>query len=253
MPLPESNSDAAKQMRCVVILGQLARSTAIHVLQPTHLFPANGCIGSVLTRQARDDSRKESAIRALFQAMLPNEHDAYATRAVDRACKEVMALTERLLGPDRSTEFTNQLKALVQEACVIWREIRRSEFAIEPSFEENSSDWDWDELWFDAGKPVIGQQKRRGDVERERVALVVFPRLLAIDEESEYPESQGVLFMKSQTRIAQEETERPPPGSSPLRRSPTVSRKSPRTRKTSTEGQSIPTTAESHSFLGGRA
>lgn len=205
LPMPRSNSNAAKQMRCVVILGSLARAVVEHVFQPTYLLPGSSGIRSLLTCQAQEDSRKEAAFRAMTQALLPTKQDTAASDAVARACDEVIGFIRGLI-PDEEAGFKKRLQALVEEACAGWGEIRRSEFAIEPSFDlRDHANWGWDQLRFEAGQLVISEWEERAGAGQDEILFAVFPRLYLSDQSGRAPETHGVGFMKSQSIAANEE------------------------------------------------
>ncbi|KAK3625363.1 hypothetical protein LTR56_020448 [Elasticomyces elasticus] len=204
LPMPRSNSDAAKQMRCVVILGSLARAVAKHIFQPTY-FPDCSGIRSVLTFQAQEDSRKEAAFRAMVQALLPTRQNPAASDAVARACDEVMGIIRGVL-PNEEVGFRKRLQALVEEACAVWGKIRRSAFAIEPSFDlRDYPNWSWGELRFEAGQPVISEREQGAGAGQDETLFAVFPRLYISDQTGRVPEIHGVGFMKSQSTAANEE------------------------------------------------
>src|ERR1700761_7601698 len=90
LPIPQSNSEAAKQMRCAVIMAIVARTIDAHIFQPTYLLSPNSGIRPLLTRLAQEDSRRESALRALIQTMLSQEQSTAADKCIAQTCDDVM-------------------------------------------------------------------------------------------------------------------------------------------------------------------
>ncbi|KAM0714628.1 hypothetical protein Q7P37_009924 [Cladosporium fusiforme] len=76
LPLPESNSQAAKEMRSVAVLASVTRIIVRQLFRPTYLLAANSGLEDVLIRQVKDHSAKESNLKAAFLALLPQEQEA---------------------------------------------------------------------------------------------------------------------------------------------------------------------------------
>ncbi|KAM0721325.1 hypothetical protein Q7P37_003029 [Cladosporium fusiforme] len=76
LPLPESNSQAAKEMRSVAVLASVTRIIVRQLFRPTYLLAANSGLEDVLIRQVKDHSAKESNLKAAFLTLLPQEQEA---------------------------------------------------------------------------------------------------------------------------------------------------------------------------------
>ena len=250
-PIPQSNSDAAKQMRCALIMASLARAIDAHIFQPTYFLSADSGIRNLLTRQAQDESRKESAVRALIQAMLPKEQDTVATSRVAQACGDVMQDVGGLLPSEAERTFKERVTDIAEEARDIWREIQRSKYAVEPNFVlRHYYDWSWQQVRFDGNNAVFvdGSQSTNG---MDEPLFTIFPRFYISDEEGQEPVTHGVLFMRSQTLEARRELEQEPP-SPRAGRSNSILTRLQRPRKVS-PGTPTNNNEESRSFLDQRS
>jgi len=142
LPIPQSNTNAAKQMRCVAIMANIARAIDTYILQPTDFLPSNGGLRGLLARQAQDESRQEAALRAMFQALLLTQQDTTTTSRIAEACNNVMHDVGGLLPREVVATFKGELIDIVENTRDIWRQVRRSRDAVEPSFVRTQySDW----------------------------------------------------------------------------------------------------------------
>ncbi|KAK1093100.1 hypothetical protein LTR48_003000 [Friedmanniomyces endolithicus] len=198
MPMPEGNTDAGKHMRCVAILGSLARGFTDSLFQPTYLLPENSGIRDMLLRQANADPERESTLRALLQGSLPNEQEHAASKRVETVCNRLMMEVSFLLSSDENARLQKSLTILADEASEAWREICCFTEAVAPSFEiVQFTEWSWNSLIYKAGRLVIDEQAQQAGDNREQIVFVVFPRLY---DGERHPETHGVLFMWSEAQ-----------------------------------------------------
>lgn len=209
----------------------VARVLDANIFQPTYLLGPGSGFRELLVEQARDESRKESALRSSIHALLPKRQAASAAARVEQACNEIIQVVQGILPGDSLPEFQERLEEIVHEACNRWGHVVRSESAIEPSFSrEDYSDWAWHELRFDAGKTTVTVRTRESNEDAEGDLLVVFPRCYTWDRDGDNPVSHGVVLSSSQVMAArQEDAER-------QSKSRTLSTKRTRTRRVSNDG-----------------
>lgn len=240
-------------MRSVVILASLAHTIDFHIFQPTYFLPPNSGIRNLLTRQAQDESRKESAIRAMAQALLPRDQDTVASGRVIQACDELIQDFGALLPPEGATKFRENLKEIVEDARDVWRNILRSRDAVEPSFAlQYYRDWIWHEMRFENGRAVVRDHTQDANADRDIPLFAIFPRMCISEEGGQDPVTHGVLFTRSQTLAAREETEQQP--SSPgLGRGHSVLTRRLRPRQPSASARSKTDEPEPQSFLDRRS
>ena len=226
----------------------------MHIFQPTYFLPTNAGIRDLLTRQAQEDSRKESALRAMMQAVLPKEQDTVATNRVLQVCDEMMLDIGGFLSLEAAAKFKDRLEDIVQDACDIWQEIRLSIYAVQPSFAlQQYENWSWRGFRFQEVQPVVEDGTQAANSARDDPMCAIFPRLYMFDEDGEDPVTHGTVLMRSQTLAAREEMQQHP--SSPgLGRSNSVLAKRPKkSRKPSSDAQPTNNEAGAKSFLGRRS
>jgi hypothetical protein len=97
MPLPASNSSAAKQIRITIILVIFARCINLHVFQPIYLLNKEDEIRRLLVRLTVTDSKKELFYRAVLLSMFPKIQTKNAAKAVERVIKEVSWSIRKLI------------------------------------------------------------------------------------------------------------------------------------------------------------
>lgn len=206
MPLSESNSQAAKEMRSVAILASVSRVFVRQLFRPTYLLSADSGIPELLHRQVRDQSLKESRLRAAILALLPQEQEAAIAGAIRTTCKEILDLTSGLLSSSDAAEFQERLKDLVEEACEMWQGICRHSDAVRPDFElTDYEDSIWEQMFFEEGLPVFSGLGQIQDYDPDAVLFAIFPRLHVSFDGEEYPDTCGVLFMTSCAQAARKE------------------------------------------------
>ena len=105
IPLPSTNTSAAKHMRIATILAILARSIDNHIFQPTYLLEEDSGIRELLLREAVSCSKRESFCRALLGKMLPDEQADAARERAKRVAADVMLEVQDLLPPDDAESY----------------------------------------------------------------------------------------------------------------------------------------------------
>lgn len=234
-----------------MVLASLALAIDTHMFQPTYLLQSNSGLRALLTRQARDGSKKESAFRAMMQALLPNNQDTAASDRVTKVCHQLMEDVGELLPPQAVPAFKEDLEDLVEEAGDVWREVQRQRFAIEPSFDSRFYNaQQWRQLQFEEGRAVMKSYTRDGNGPNGDAPLfAIFPLLCINDEDGPDPVTDGVWFMRSQAVAARDEVDRlhSSPG---LGRSSSAATRRRRHRRSSTEARPTIEEPKAQPFLG---
>ncbi|KAI9929493.1 hypothetical protein MW887_000966 [Aspergillus wentii] len=175
IPLPCSNTQAAKRMRLAMVLALLAREIDSHIFQPTQMVSGNPQIRKCLVDLAMVDAEKESFYRAISHAIDPpaGMREANMSNAVNR----VAAYMDGLFTDELQTKFRQSLEKIVRQAVQIWQLIQRGRRKYESDFEPPLTEQDeWYPLVF-SGKGPSDAKKGRPDKE----ALVVFPRIWMVE------------------------------------------------------------------------
>ncbi|KAE8376927.1 hypothetical protein BDV26DRAFT_305182 [Aspergillus bertholletiae] len=222
VPLPCSNTVAAKQMRLAIILAILAQEIDMHIFQPIYIAPVTKTYDSfrtVLTNEAITNSEKESFCRSILLSMDVNTQRSICLEGMQTVVANVSKYLDELLPEDQRCAFHNTLTNVVQKAADIWKPIQRTKRRYETDFGPPTDDEDWMPFIFPNGDKTtsekIGTQKKlKGD------SLIIFPRLSVIDKELSAAYTAVILLNSSEPQwiAAQGEMEKEPP-------SPTLARR----------------------------
>ncbi|KAI7239099.1 hypothetical protein KC330_g2132 [Hortaea werneckii] len=211
LPLPQSNSEAAIQIRCVAISAYLARIFVRDLLQPNYLLPNESNIRGLLTRQAYENPAKATAFRASLQALLPTAQEEAIEERTQIACNTIATLTNGLLSDREDMQYRSQLKSVAEEASQVWRAICCFTDTIEPRFDtRRHENWTDGEFVFEEKQFHIRDQGRINTDTADEPIVAVFPRLYAIYEGVSELETSGVFLMRTQAKASQNELEKVP-------------------------------------------
>lgn len=184
LPLPRSNTPAAKQMRIAAVLAVLTRSLARHVFRPVwwtavdaNADAADTALGSLLRRLEAASPEHERYLRgalleaaAVVQSHHPvrsvegkeeeeeghkeqaHHHTSTVTRRRAAAVvREVTFVVQHLLSALQYGAFREGLEACVALACEQWARIQSAAMKIEPYFGPPFDDFDWQVLMLPEG------------------------------------------------------------------------------------------------------
>ncbi|KAB8221158.1 hypothetical protein BDV33DRAFT_230453 [Aspergillus novoparasiticus] len=183
LPLPCSNTLAAKQMRLALILAILAREINTHIFLPIYIAPVDNKYNQfrkVLANQASTDSEKESFCRSILLSLDPTTQDRVCRVGIQTVVNNVLEYLDELLPKDRRPAFHKTLEEVVQEAARIWKPIQGSRRRFEPDFDPPTADDDCETFTF----PVTDNtstEKGAKSKNPKKIALTVFPRLSIIE------------------------------------------------------------------------
>lgn len=204
VPLPHSNSNAAKQMRCSVILGIIAREIDQHIFQPTYLLGDDSGIRDFLVSLAMVDNKKESFCRALLRSIEPDTQTRNAEERIKQVIDNVAWYISELLPKDRHERFLQDLVQVVRLACDIAKMMQRTRDKYEPDFDpEHFGDFYWDPLPF-----FEHEATANGEGEVDGPLLVVFPRMCLIKDKERLPLDSATVLRRSQSATAERESKR---------------------------------------------
>ncbi|KAK1832571.1 hypothetical protein QBC39DRAFT_304602 [Podospora conica] len=154
IPLPQSNSPAAKGMRISAVLAVLSRALHRHIFRPAYLplDDATDAVGAetpliaFLRLLEDEDPAREAHMRATLLAMLPEQQRELGTRRVQTVVREVSWLVQHLLSAVQFAEFVSGLEAACRLAREQWMRIQGAVIKIEPYFGPPYDDFDWQVL-----------------------------------------------------------------------------------------------------------
>lgn len=215
IPIPQSNTVDAKNMRVAAILAILARSVDRNIFQPTYHLGPNSGLRELFVQQATKNSRRESWCRALLLPMFPQYQEAVAADRCAKVVHEVMSIVQGLLPGEQIDRFRIRLNQFTESAIDAWKRIQRIKEKLESDFDMTVyEEMRWQALKLDGGTVSNGEGAEVNGIEdTSEVRLVVFPRLYVVDDTKTVPVTTGVVLKKSQCEGAQREMDDTQPGS----------------------------------------
>jgi predicted nucleic acid-binding Zn-ribbon protein len=239
IPLPQTNSPAAKQMRIAVILSLLSRSLHTHIFRPVYLTSTpEDPLPHILRAIALSNPAHEEHTRATLLAMLPAERQrAFGVKRVAAVVREVSYAVQHLLTALQYEAFCVGLEQVCKLACAQWMRIQLGKMRVEPYFGPPFGDFDWqvlplpafegggeeggerDDLVVEVGRPVDDGQvvedkleavtspgpMEDGDVGPDDIMLVVWPSMCVVENGELESITQGLVISKDQVRTATDE------------------------------------------------
>lgn len=124
IPLPASDSPAAKRMRVVAGVVVLAKALAKHVFLPTYLTQGDE-LNSVLSSLEDQDPMQEVFLRAALLKALPQRQNENRDAALNLVVAEVMDGLGLLILSARRAEFEASLRRISSEICHGWLQVQR--------------------------------------------------------------------------------------------------------------------------------
>jgi len=146
IPLPQSNSPAAKGMRISAVLAILSRALHHHLFRPVYLLDADADdepLVRLLRMLEDEDPTREAHMRATLLSMLPERQMEQGARRVKTVVREVSWLVQHLLSALQFEQFVSGLEAACRLACEQWMRIQLASLKIEPYFGPPYDDFDW--------------------------------------------------------------------------------------------------------------
>jgi hypothetical protein len=210
--LPESNSPAAKQMRCAVILAILAREINKQIFEPTYLFSNENETRDVLDDLAMTDHKKESFFRAVLLSIDPETQARHLEERKEAVVRTMRSYLESLLHPTQLQNVQESLVNIVQRAANTWKRFQYNIEKYEPDFEPLL--WNYHESipFVDVDETGISDGHLPGGARDENV-LIIFPRICHVKDGSRTPCNYAVALRRSHCVVAEQECRRMEPSS----------------------------------------
>lgn len=213
IPLPSTNSPAAKRMRVIAALVILAHALVRHVLRPTYLLnDQSEELDRMLDGLAKSQTGHDAFVRAvLLKATAWREDDPALARS-ELAVREFATAVQHWIPADRSDEFYNEMRRLTAPLGETWKTVQRTRQRVDPrlSFEVPE---DWRRL-----PPVTTPQDRpqsSAEPSQPSVALVetevigaVWPAFLVHEEDTWDIVHPGYALTRGDIKEASEEATR---------------------------------------------
>lgn len=227
IPLPSSNSPAAKKMRIAAGLVIYGKALAEHVLRPTYILRDRE-IDKTLNILGSKDPLHEAYVRAVLLKILPDKQKQHKEACVKKAVMDILDSMGSLLPARQREIFESDLWNVSNKLCDTWRLAQRLEEKVEPSFSFTFPE-DWKPLPPSSvqtvAKPPPNTAMSHKDKERQRsqgatdqtlqmgegTARIVWPTFLYSSSQQDgealllYP---GYVLTQPQMREADEEMSR---------------------------------------------
>ncbi|KAK4245865.1 hypothetical protein C7999DRAFT_42621 [Corynascus novoguineensis] len=147
IPLPQSNTPAAKGMRISAVLAVLSRAMHKHLFRPVYLLDDDDeNLVKFLRALEDEDPTREAHMRATLLSMMPERQAEQGARRVKMVVREVSWLVQHLLTALQFEAFCAGLEAACKLACEQWMRIQLAHMKIEPYFGPPYDDFDWQVL-----------------------------------------------------------------------------------------------------------
>ncbi|EAQ88478.1 hypothetical protein CHGG_05097 [Chaetomium globosum CBS 148.51] len=168
IPLPQSNTPAAKGMRISAVLAVLSRAMHKHLFRPVYLLDDDDeNLVKFLRALEDEDPTREAHMRATLVAMMPERQVEQGARRVKMVVREVSWLVQHLLTALQFEAFCSGLEAACKLACEQWMRIQLAQMKIEPYFGPPYDDFDWQVLelpeFAEAAEANAGHPRDDGD------------------------------------------------------------------------------------------
>lgn len=213
VPLPQSNSDAAKQMRIAVISAILAREIDKHIFQPSYILPEDSGIRELLADLAMKNSKKESFCRALLLSIDPDTQAKNLEKRMKQVVTNVGSYLDGLLSETQYTAFCRSLEEVVKDAADLWKTIQHSRAKYEPDFDPLEwGDTELDPFPYAEASTASDQDMNRGGNNDENL-LFVFPRLCQVQNNERNPCNFATSLRRWQCLAAERELKKREPSS----------------------------------------
>ncbi|KAJ5578817.1 hypothetical protein N7450_007684 [Penicillium hetheringtonii] len=140
VPLPSSNSLAAKQMRFAIILAILAREIDKYIFQPTYIGGEDCPSRPLLANLAAANTEKEAVCRSILFSLQPESKSKSCQWRIQRIVQNVSSYIYALLSEEQNSRFCESLEKVVQKAVEVWYPIQHSRRKYESGFEADNDD-----------------------------------------------------------------------------------------------------------------
>jgi hypothetical protein len=242
VPLPPSNTNAAKEMRLAVFMGILARELAELIFQPCYISLNEPDIRDTLLEVAMVDSNKESYYRALLLSMGSSKQKAVLEERKKTFLQNVGSNLFDLLPAAQYNELRQILAMVVEKACETWKLFQYSRNRYELDFDLLEWGGEWDPFPFQSNSNLGQGWSPNGDPDEP--VLTIFPRICRVGNGECSPLNFGTVLTRYQCSGAERELKKEP--SSPRAPRATSDRQRTRGMSISLGGRST----QNGSFLG---
>lgn len=219
VPLPPTNSAAARRMRFFALLAILADNLVRNVFNTTYHLGSAEEIDRLLLEMADSNQYKSTLFRRLLNSASTEDEDQLINFRVTKVVNEVTGYFEPLLSVSQSEKMKTDIAEMLKLAASLWKSLQRrqSYFAVEPQ-SPSQTQTPWRSLIWDSKKKEFSEESATAP---QDVVLILFPRIIMIGQEGEREIFPGIVLLKPETSAAHAEVSELTPTSPTLARSGT--------------------------------
>lgn len=226
IPVPSTNSAAAKRMRVAAALAVYGRALADHVLRPTSLLHSRD-VDDALSLLARENPIQEAFFRAVFLKALPKQQEEVRHDGVARAIRDTSAMLTGLVPRDKREAFVEGLKMVTRHVSDGWAVAQSLAEKVQPNFTFDFAE-DWKDLpsrdptWMptaEAAQSGNGQDATQREQQQQHHqpthrggVRIIWPSFVYTDSTTptseELPLQQGYILPRAQMSDAEDELAR---------------------------------------------
>lgn len=220
VPLPLSNTPAAKNMRVAAVLGICAEALSRHIFRSTYLLDGNQLHEFMDCLQDQDWHQGIYLRSVLLQSQAIMQQD-YSIERAETLVAEVLKLTKPILSDERQLLFRDSLLKVCKNIAKQWMRFQELEATIEPEFglNDDADDWTSFPLGHDTTRAANGNDERSPDQDPKKPAplpadaklnitqtnFVVWPAFFISKEGEVELLQQGFALSEEQMQSAKEE------------------------------------------------
>lgn len=205
VPMPLSNSPAAKAMRLAVILSILSKEIDKYIFQPNYLVPEDAQLRNTMSHLAETDGDKESFCRSMLLSIDQQDQQEILQLRIQSVVRKVSRCVQDLLSHEQFNEFQQSVANIVQKATDIWLPIQRAQQKYESDFDP--LDWN-DNEWVIFNLPGENTEKNTtAHGIASDTLLTIFPRISQVKDDRRHPLTFVTQLTKSHPLCIQAEQE----------------------------------------------
>ncbi|KAJ5929862.1 hypothetical protein N7454_006812 [Penicillium verhagenii] len=185
VPLPASNSIAAKGMRLAVTLGYLSREINKHIFQPNYLDLDDNKLRTALIELAKTDGEKESFCRTMLLSIDETGQEKARQSRILHVSRNVTHNLFRSFSDDKQEEVRQVISKIAERATQAWIPLQHAHLKYEPDFEPLAwDDHDWTSFKFPGGDSAHAEKKTESTAGN---FFTIFPRISQVENEKRHP------------------------------------------------------------------
>ncbi|KAJ5519884.1 hypothetical protein N7463_000337 [Penicillium fimorum] len=185
VPMPSSNTPAAKGMRLAVVLAILSKEIDKHIFQPNYLVPGDSQLRHVMSNLAETDSDKESFCRSMLLSINQQSQQETAKLRIQDVLRDVSSCVHSFLSAAQYEEFRQRVANIAEKAINIWLPLQRSQQKYESDFDP--LDWN-DNEWATFNLPGENTEKNTtAHGIASDTLLTIFPRISQVNGDRRHP------------------------------------------------------------------